>query len=107
MNTKNSSVNLSQPEIRPTLLVTANNQQQVQTKATPNGIRLPVNGRLATIVAPKQRQQPSVPMNGNNHQIINELIPKKHVNSRPRTAFFYTRMKIKFYLFIYLFQSFI
>jgi hypothetical protein len=99
MNIKNPSINLPQTELRPTLLVTANNQQQTQTKAAPNGIRLPLNGRLATVVAPKQRQQPPVPMISNNHQMINEIAPKKHINSRPRTALFFTRKKTKLYLF--------
>jgi hypothetical protein len=94
MNAKNPSINLPPTEMRPTLLVTAasNQQQSPQTKTAPSGLRLPVNGRLATVVSPKPRQQPSVPMNSNNHQMVNEITSKKHVNSRPRTALFITRM---------------
>jgi hypothetical protein len=87
------------PDIRPTLLVTtANDKLQPQTITVPNGRRLPVNGRLAIIAPTKQRQQPIVPvMTNNNHQMINEITPKKIINHRPRTAVYYspTRMIIK------------
>jgi hypothetical protein len=90
-------------EIRPLLLVTAaNDQKQPQTTTVPNSRRLPVNGRLALIAPTKPRQQSIMT---NNHQMINEITPKKHINDRPRTALYFTtpttRMKIK--QFIYLF----
>ena len=88
-------------DIRPTLMVTtANDQLQLQTTTVPNGRRLPVNGRLATIAPTKPRQQPVTPiMTNSNHQMVNETTPNKTINHRPRTAVYYstTRMIIKQY----------
>jgi len=84
-------------------VTTVNDQQKPQTVTIPNGQRLQLNGRLATIAPTKQRQQPTMPMMTNNHQMINETVPKKSMNNRPRTAVFCTttRMKIQtIYLFI-------
>jgi len=105
---------LSSTETRPLLLVTAgNDQHQPQTTTVPNGRRLPLNGRMATAMSTKQRQQPKLPIN-TNHQVINEttaqkILPKKHINNRPRAALFFssTRMKkenIHFFIITCLFR---
>jgi hypothetical protein len=85
------------------LVTTVNDQQKPQTVTISNGQRLQLNGRLATIAPTKQRQQPAMPMMTNNHQIINEIIPKKPINNLPRTAVFCTTTRMKsqtIYLFI-------
>ncbi|UJR21745.1 hypothetical protein I4U23_024820 [Adineta vaga] len=91
---KNPSLDLPPAETRTMLLVTTgNHQRQPQTTAVPNNRRLPLNGKLTPISPVQQRQQPSVPQmntNNNNHQLINEIAAKKPVNSRPRTALFFT-----------------
>ena len=100
-----TAIGLSPTEARPLLLVTAGNEQQpVQTVTVPNGRRLPLNGRMATMVSTKQRQQPTVSVNNDNHhhQMINErTAQKKYPNNRPRTALFFTstRMRKKANLF--------
>ncbi|CAF3829900.1 unnamed protein product [Rotaria sp. Silwood1] len=72
---------------RPLLVVTTtNDQQKTQTITVPNDRRLPLNGRISTIIQSKQRQQPRIPINNNNHQLINETTSKKFINTRPRTA---------------------
>ncbi|CAF0900785.1 unnamed protein product [Rotaria sordida] len=84
---KNSSNILPSIDTRPLLVVTTNDQQKPQTITVPNNRRLPLNGRMATVIQPKQRQQLRMPIiNKNNHQIINETTSKKFVNNRPRTA---------------------
>ena len=89
-------------DIRPTLMVTAaNDQLQPQTTTVPNSRRLPVNGRLATIAPTKPRQQPVTSiMTNSNHQMVNETTSKKTINHRPRTAVYYstTRMIIEQYI---------
>lgn len=77
-------------DLRPTLLVTTvNDQQKPQTVTIPNGRKLPLNGRIATITPTKQRQQPNVPIITRSHQMINETIQKKPINTtRPRTALY-------------------
>lgn len=90
-----TAVHLSPTETRPLLLVTTDQQQnQPQTTTVPNGRRLPLNGRLATMASTKSRQQPTI-ANNNQHQMINEITtqrstPKKFTNNRPRTALFFT-----------------
>lgn len=86
---KNLSLDLPPAEARPTLLVTAgNDQRQAQTTIAPNNRRLPLNGKLVPV--PPVRQQPAVPKPDNEHQTINELTAKKHVTPRPRTALFFS-----------------
>ena len=66
-------------ETKPGLLVTTtNNQQPPQTVTVPNGRRLPLNGRIATMTATKPRQQPIA---NNNHQMVNET-----TSTKPRPA---------------------
>ena len=90
-----ASISLSPTESRPLLLVTSESGQQ-QTKTVPHSRRLPVNGRVATMAATKQRQQPPVPSaNYYQHQMVNENGPnqrpagRKYVSSRPRAALFF------------------
>ena len=94
-----TAVHLSPTETRPLLLVTTDNQQnQPQTTTVPNGRRLPLNGRIATMGSTKTRQQPTIANNNNNnqHQMINETTTqrssaqRKFTNNRPRTALFFT-----------------
>ena len=88
-----SSIGLSPTETRPLLLVTTDNDQP-QTKIVPQGRRLPLNGRLATIVTGKQRS--SAPFSNDEHQMINETTPnqrltnRKYPSARPRTALFFS-----------------
>jgi hypothetical protein len=95
-----TSIGLSPTETRPLLLVTTDNDQhQPQTMIVPNGRRLPLNGRMATVTSTKQRQQPTIPINNNHHQMVNETItqkmsPKKYTNNRPRTALFFTSTRM-------------
>lgn len=104
-----TSVALSPTETRPLLLVTTDkDQQQLQTTTVPNGRRLPLNGRIATVVTTKQRKQPTLPIN-TDHQMINETassstiaqkpITRKYGTNRPRAALFFTssRMSSKTY----------
>ena len=89
---KSSTANTKLPpgEPRSLLLVTTtNSQQQPQTVTVPNGRRLPVNGRLATMAPTKQRQLPASSMMNNKHQMINETAPKTYTNNRPRTALYF------------------
>lgn len=91
-----TSARNSTNDTRPLLLVTTvNDQIKPQTVTMPNGRRLPINGRLATITPTQPRQQPTT-------QMINETIPKKPINNRPRTALYspLTRMKNKTFFFI-------
>ena len=87
-----TSIGLSPSETRPLLLVTTENDpDQPQTKAVPQGRRLPLNGRLTTVASNKQRQQPTIP--NQNHQVVNESAggqrgPRKS-SGRPRTALFF------------------
>jgi hypothetical protein len=95
-----TSIGLSPTEPRPLLLVTTDNdQKQLQTTMVPNGRRLPLNGRMATVMTTKQRQQPALPMN-NEHQIIHEsttqrMAPRKYTTSRPRAALFFTSTRMQ------------
>jgi hypothetical protein len=82
---KNPSTTMSllPTETRPLLLVTTANDKQ-QTVTVPNGRRLPINGRMATVVSSKQRQPPPpppIPMIGNNHQMVDETKGKKQVRT--------------------------
>jgi hypothetical protein len=90
-----TSIGLSSTETRPLLLVTTDNdEQQPQTIVVPNGRRLLLDSRMATVASTKQRQQPLIPTH-TNHQMINEttgqkMPPRKYTNNRPRTALFFT-----------------
>lgn len=102
ISVKNPStyISVSPTETRPLLLVTTDSdQKQPQTTTVPNGRRLPLNGRMATVMTTKQRQQPTIPIN-NDHQIVNEttiqrMAPKKYGNSRPRAALFFTSTRMQ------------
>ena len=102
-----TSMGLSPTEARPLLLVTTNNEQsQPQTTTVPNGRRLPLNGRMATAMTTKQRQQPTVPTN-DEHQIIHEtttqkMAPRKYTTSRPRAALFFTSTRMQREIFYFL-----
>ena len=95
-----TSIALSPTETRPLLLVTTDSDQNSpQTTTVPNSRRLPVNGRMATVISTKQRQQPTIPTT-NNHQMVNETVtqkisPRKFTNNRPRTALFFTSTRMK------------
>lgn len=100
-----TSLALSPTETRPLLLVTTDkDQQQPQTTAVPNGRRLPLNGRIATIVTTKQRKQPILPSN-TDHQMINETtttsttaqkpVTRKYATNRPRAALFFTSSRMR------------
>lgn len=97
-----TSIGLSPTESRPLLLVTQDNDQnQPQTITVPNGRRLPLNaGRMTTMMSPKQRQQPTIPINNNHHQMINEVTTqkagaKKYTTTRPRTALFFSTTRTR------------
>jgi len=90
-----TAISLSPTETRPLLLVTTetDQDQSPQTKIVPQGRRLPLNGRMATIALNKQRQQPTIP--NQNHHLVNESTSnqrngaRKYSTGRPRTALFF------------------
>ena len=65
-------------DLRPTLLVTTNKQQQPQTITAPTERRLPLSGRIATITSTKPRQE----------TVVNEIPTKKPVINGPRPAIY-------------------
>lgn len=77
-------------DTKPLLVVTTtNDQQKPQTIVVPNGRRLPVNGNPS-----QSRQQPAIPTTNNNHQVVNETMPKKVTHNRPRTALLFTSTRM-------------
>ena len=88
--------NASAAAPRPMLYVTKSPEQETpQTMVVPNGRRLPLNGRIATMsTTTKQRQKPATPSASANHQTISETTSKKAPIQRPRQALFYSSARM-------------